>query len=303
MSVQNFIPTVWAGNILRALDTALVYPQLMNRDYEGDIETAGDTVKINMIGDVAVFTYSKNQDMSSPESLTDAQLTLRVDQSKAFNFAVDDVDAVQTKPKVMDEAARRAAYGLRKVTDSFCAGLYTDIASGNFIGSDASPITGTWTTAGTLFYDRLVDLGALLDTNDIPDDGRFVVIPPWAEGYLLKDSRFVGFGTAENIALLFGGFPGEQQTQPNNGVGPGARPIGRAAGFDLYKSNQVPNTSATKYKIIAGHPMAWAFADQILSVEAYRVEKRFADGLKGLHVYGGKVVRPNALALLTANPT
>src|SRR5260370_1448184 len=123
MSVQNFIPQVWAANILRALDTALVYPQLFNRDYEGDIQSAGDTVKINMVGDVSVFTYSKNQDMSSPEALTDAQLTLRVDQSKAFNFSVDDIDAVQTKPKVMDEAARRAAYGIRKVIDSFCAGV------------------------------------------------------------------------------------------------------------------------------------------------------------------------------------
>jgi hypothetical protein len=259
-------------------------------------------VKINMVGDVSVFNYTKNTDMSSPEALTDAQLQLRVDQSKAFNFSVDDIDAVQTKPKVSDEAARRAAYGIRKVVDSFCSSLYTDIAPANFIGTDASPITGTWATAGTLFYDRLVDLGALLDTNDVPDDGRWVVVPPWAEAYLLKDQRFVGYGTATNIELLFNRF-GDTQEQPNNGTGPGARPIGRAAGFDIYKSNQVPNTSATKYKIIAGHPIAWAFAQQILQVEAYRVEKRFADGLKGLSVYGGKVVRPNTLAVLTANPT
>jgi hypothetical protein len=305
MAIENFIPSVWAGTLLQALDTALVYanPGVINRDYEGDIQNAGDTVRINMLGDVTISSYTKNLDISSPEALTDAQLILKVDQQKYYNFQIDNVDAAQQKPKVMTEAMRRAAYGLRKVIDGYIASLYTDISATNVIGSDGSPITGTWGTAGTLAYDRLVDLGVLLDNTDTPDDGRWVVVPPWFEAYLLKDQRFVGYGTPGQMELLMNGFRGESITQPNNGGPPGNMPVGRAAGFDIYKSNQVPNTSAIKYKIIAGHPMAWSFAQQVLKTEAYTPEKRFADALKGLAVYGAKVLRPANLAVLTGNPT
>lgn len=309
MSLDNFIPSVWAGNILRAFDTALVYPACMNRDYEGEITAMGDTVRINAVGDVTISTFAKNTDLAAPEALTDAQTLLKVDQGKYFNFQVDDVDKAQQKPAVMMEAARRAAYGLRKVTDSFCASLYTDISASNLIGSDGSPITGTWATAGSLAYDRLVDMGVLLDTNDVPDDGtRFAVVPPWFVGYLLKDQRFIGSGTeAQDVRLrtrrISQGGELSPGSQPNGGAGSGASPVGQAAGFWIYKSNQVPNTAATKYKIIAGHPDSWSYADQILKTEAYRPERRFGDALKGLHVYGAKVVRPYGLTLMTANPT
>jgi hypothetical protein len=306
MSLDNFIPAIWSGQIQRALQTSLVYPQLMNRDHEGEIAAAGDTVKINMIGDVTVFDYVKNTDMSAPQALTDAQLTLKVDQAKAFNFAIDDIDKAQQTPKVMGEASIRAGYGLRKATDSFCASQYVNaqaLSTANqaaaALGSDATPITGTWTTDGTRAYDKLVDLGVLLDTTDTPDEGRFVVVPPWYEAYLLKDARFTSFATADAMRNLI---EGSLTGRPETGMAPGGL-RGRAAGFDIYVSNQVPNTTQTLYKVIAGHPMAWSFADNIVEVEGYRPEKRFGDALKGLHVYGAKVVRPANLAVLTANPT
>ena len=311
MSLENFIPNLWAGTILRALQTSLVYPQLMTRDYEGEIAGAGDTVKINMIGDPTISNYSKNTDLSTVETLTDAQLALKIDQAKSFNFQVDDIDKAQQNPKVMDEASARAGYGLRKVTDAYVASLYTDASATNQIGSDASPITGTWLATGTLAYDRLVDLGVLLDNNDVPDVGRFCVVPPWFEGYLLKDARFTSGATAGALANLLkgsltGSDPegiGESGSGYGKPEGPGNGWIGQAAGFDLYKSNQVPNTTATKYKIIAGHPQAWADGDQIVHAEGYRPEKRFGDALKGLHVYGAKVLRPYELAILTGNST
>lgn len=299
MSLDNFIPAVWSGQILRALQTSLVYPQLMNRDYDGEIAAAGDSVKINMIGDVTVFDYVKNTDMGAPETLTDAQLMLKIDQAKAFNFAIDDIDKAQQNPKVMGEASIRAGYGLRKATDTFVASQYVNISTTNQIGSDASPITGAWNTAGTQAYDRLVDLGVLLDNTDTPDDARFAVVPPWFEAYLLKDNRFTSFATAQSMANLING---SITGAPEGGPAPGGF-RGRAAGFDIYVSNQVPNTTSLKYKIIAGHPMGWAFADQIVEIEGYRPEKRFGDALKGLHVYGAKVVRPANLAVLTGNPT
>lgn len=323
MSVDNFIPSIWAGNILRALDTALVYASsgVVNRDYEGELAAAGDTVRINQIGDPTVSTYSKNTDIASVETLSDDQLILKVDQQKYFNFQVDHIDVAQQRPKVMDEAARRAAYALRKAIDSYIGGLYTDISALNInttntygginLGSDASPLTGAWNTAGSMAYDKLMDLSTILDTNDVPDDGqRFCVVPPWFESYLLKDARFVGYGTMiQNARLVTGTVGGNlagfasPSPQPNNGGGVGATPIGMVGGINVYKSNQVPNTTQTKYKIIAGHPMAWSFAQAVTEVIAYTPEKRFGDALKGLVVYGAKVVRPNALAGLTANAT
>lgn len=291
MSIVNFIPSVWSASILQALDTLLVYanPAIINADYEGEIANAGDTVRITMIGDVTVSDYTPNADIAAPEALTDAQLTLKITQQKYFNFQLDDVDKRQANAGLREEAARRAAYGLRKVMDSFVSGLYTDIGTGQFIGSDAAPVTA-FNVTNTKAHDQLVDLGTKLNQTDTPEDGRWVVIPPWYEGYLEKDPRYTSFGTNPNRAQLENGMKAG-----DNGL------IGRAAGFDVYRSNQVPNVAGVKHKVIAGHRSAWSKAQQILETEAYRPERRFADALKGLHVYGAKVVRPDNLAVLVAS--
>lgn len=291
MSIVNFIPSVWSAAILSALETLLVYgnPAIINSDYEGEISDAGDSVRISMVGDVTVKNYTRNADIDAPENLTDAQLTLLIDQLKYFNFQLDDVDRRQANAELKAEAATRAAYGLRKVHDSFIAGLYTDIAAGQFDGSDGSPITG-FNATSTKAYDKLVDLGVKLDNTDTPDDGRFVVVPPWYVGYLQKDARFTSFGTPGNRQQLEKGMPAGE-----NGL------VGEAAGFQVYRSNQVPNVASAKYKVIGGHKTAWSKADQILETEAYRPERRFGDAMKGLHVYGAKVVRPSNLACLVAS--
>lgn len=323
MSVDNFIPQIWSGSILRAFDTALVFASgsVINRDYEGDLQRAGDSVRINMIGDVSVNSYAKNTDINSPETLTDDQTLLVVNQQKYFNFYLDSVDEAQAAVSPMMEAARRAAYSLAKNIDSYIAGLYTDIATtqinttsayaGINLGSDGSPLTGGWTTAGTMAYDKLVDLGVVLDSSDVPQEDRFVVVPPWFDGYLRKDERFVKYGTPIQQAVLrSGGLSGVQTgnpgNQPNGGFGTNLVAIGEAAGFTVFKSNQVSNTAgspATKYKIIGGHPSAWSLAAQITELVAFTPERRFGDAMKGLVVYGAKVVRPYALAALTANAT
>ncbi len=173
---------------------------------------------------------------------------------------------------------RRAAWGLRDVADRYIAASYASVPSGNLVGSDGSPIAAG---AASAAYDHLVNLGVKLDEANVPSEGRFVIVPPFFHGFLLKDSRFVGSGAAAADARL------------GNGQ------IGEAAGFRVLKSNNVPIASSTKYKIIAGHPMAYSYAEQIAKVEAYRKEKGFADGIKGLHVYGGKLVRPSAWAVGT----
>lgn len=285
MALENFIPEVWSARLLFNLNKAHVFTQagVINRDYEGDIQEAGDTVRINSIGRVTISSYTKNADIAAPEALSDAQTVMLINQAKYFNFQIDDVDRAQQRPQVMDAAMQEAAWALNDAADGYVAGLYTDIDTANFVGTEAAPKTG-FTAANV--YEYLVDLKVLLDEDNVPMDGRFVIVPPFLHGYLLKDQRFVSAGTAATDQVL------------RNGE------VGQAAGFRVLLSNNVKSTtSTTKYKVIAGHPVAWSFAEQVRKVEAYRPEKRFADAVKGLHLYGAKVVRPSALACLVINTT
>lgn len=281
MSVENFIPTIWSARLLRHLDKRHVYLNLLNRDYEGEIKNFGDKVKVNQIGEVTIKDYEKGKDIDAPEDLSGDQQELVIDQAKYFNFAVDDVDNAQTNPKLMDKAMERAAYAMNDVVDAFAANLLAvNVHADNCIGTDAAPKTPTKTTA----YDLLVDLGVKLTEANVPTIGRWVVIPAWYHGLLLKDDRFVGNGTDYNKAILEGG------------------EVGNGAGFTIYVSNNVPNTAKAKYKIIAGTDEAGSYAEQILQTEAYRPEKRFSDAVKGLHVYGAKIFQSKCIAVLTADP-
>ncbi|MEP6945526.1 MAG: P22 coat protein - protein 5 domain protein [Acidobacteriota bacterium] len=278
----DFIPTVWAARLLTALNDALIYGQVnvSNRDYEGEIREAGNTVKIASIGDVTVATYTRNEDIGDPEILTDDEQTLLIDQSKYFNFYVDSVDRAQQNVSVLDEAMRRSAWSLRDDADSYIAGMMAaNVPAPNTIGSLAVPKVPTKDDA----YEYLVDLSVVLDEANTPAEGRFVVVPAWFHGLLLKDDRFVRSGTYRGDGRL------------SNGE------VGDAAGFRILKSNKVPNATGSKFRIIAGHPMATAYVEQVLDLQTYQPEKRFGDAVKGLHVYGSKVVRPACLACLIAD--
>ena len=278
----EFIPTVWASRLLTALGSALVYGQagVCNRDYEGEIRKSGNTVKIASIGDVTIDDYTKDTDIGDPETLTDEEQTLLIDQSKYFNFYVDSVDRAQQNVNVLDEAMRRSAWKLRDLSDTFLAAtMEAVVPAGNKIGSTVTPKVPTKDDA----YEYLVDLGVVLDEANAPIDGRFVVVPAWFHGLLLKDERFIKSGTRRSDTAI------------RNGE------VGEAAGFSILKSNNVPNTTGTKYKILAGHSIATAYVEQIVDVQTYKPEKRFGDAVKGLHVYGAKVVRPTNLAMLIAS--
>ena len=280
--LNNFIPTIWSAKILSALKKALVYGQsnVVNRDYEGEIRDKGDSVKINSIGDVTIKDHEKNTDIDGAEELNDGSQMLNITEGKYFNCGIDDVDKAQTNVNVMSEAMERAAYGLRDKADQFIAGHHIHVPASNLLGSDGAPITISTPEEA---YEYLVELGVRLDEANAPTEGRFAIIPSWYHGLMLKDDRFVGAGTAKTDVVLANGH------------------VGEAAGFALMKSNNVPSTAGTLYKIIAGHRMGFSYAEQIVKVEAYRPERRFSDAVKGLHVYGGKLVRPYCWAVLTAN--
>lgn len=295
MSLNNFIPQLWSARIYDSLRKAFVYAQegVINRDWEGEIQQAGDTVRINSIGDPTITDYVKNTDMAAAETLSDSQRTLTITQAKAFHFQIDDVDKAQQQPKVMDNAMSRAAYKFADITDQYVATVMVAGASAlNAIGDNDAPIVAPGPDNGaTGAYEQLVDLSTKLNEASVPREGRFAIVPPWYEGVLRKDDRFINNDAASPVL-----------GQPIlNGV------IGRAAGFNVMVSNNVPTVAAPgaapnqvpRSKVVAGHSMATTFADQINKVEAYRPERRFADAVKGLHLYGASVIEPVALATLT----
>lgn len=287
MPLDNFIPTIWSARLLRNLEKSLVYGQagVVNRDYDGEIREAGDTVRINTLGPVTVGNYAKNNNMAAPETLNDASQVLVIDQSRYFNFQIDDIDAAQQRPKVMDQAMRNAAYALADVADQFLAGrMWPDVPAANRQGAVGGPVIVGFGAAELNPYVALMLAGVDLDEANVPRAGRWAIVPPWFHAYLLMDSRFVASGAdaADSRAV--------------NGL------IGRAAGFNVYMSNNVPVlANLTEYKIVLGTDYATSYAEQISQVEAYRPELRFADAMKGLHLYGGRVVYPEALALIIAN--
>lgn len=275
MATTSFVPKLWDARLIANLDKTLVYANLCNRDYEGEIRSAGDTVHINKLNALTVKDYTGTV---TSEELGGTSLDLVIDQQKYFSFKVDDILKVQSNLALVDSAMQQAAYALSDKADQTIAGLYAQ--AGTQIGSNESATKiGTTNKA----YDALIDMGVALTENNVPTSGRFVVVPAWFEGLLRKDDRMVSTGDAAAQAARINGY------------------LGRVAGFDVYVSNNVPNTEGTLYKIIAGNNTAMSYAQQILNTESFRDQTSFADIVRGLMVYGVKVVQPQALVCMTAN--
>lgn len=279
MAIANFIPEVWSAAILSALNDRLVFaqPGVVNRNYEGDIARAGDTVHITSFGDPGVRDYERNTDITW-ENLDSDQQTLVIDQEKYFAFTVDDVDRRQALPGFVEESATGASYNLAAVADQFVAGEIADgVDSANVLAAREIANPGQ-------AYSTLVDLRTRLTRTNTPVDGRYVVVPPEFYAQLLSDDRFIRLdasGTTEGL---------------RNGQ------VGRAAGFDVIEANTVPEEDGT-FTLLAGHSIAATYAEQILQTEALRLENQFGDGIRGLHVYGAKVTRPTNVARVDVEVT
>jgi len=278
VAITNFIPEVWSAQLLSSLKKSLVFGDVANHDYEGEISEAGDTVHIVSVSRPTIADYVKNVTSINPETLTDAERLLVVDQCKYFAFEIDDVDARQAKGGLMTEAADEAAYGLADLADTYVAGLFSAVDAANQISTTAI-------TTAALAVTGLVNLKVKLDNANVPQQGRFVIVPPWYLGLLLQSDTFVRVDASGSSEAL------------RNGV------VGRAFGFDVRMSNNVTNTTGDDYRVVAGHRSAVTFASQINKVEAYRPESSFSDALKGLSLYGAKLVRPAAAATLIASMT
>ena len=283
MAITTFIPEIWSARLLYALDKAHVATNLVNRNYEGVIANQGDTVHINSIGAVTVKDYTKNTNIADPEVLTTSDQTLDIDQAKYFNFQVDDVDKAQISGEIIDTAMGRSAYALADVSDAFLLKTIANgVASANKIGAKA---TLTALTASNV-YENIVKMRTLLDKANVPTTGRTIVVPPEVYALLLLDDRFAKSGSDSGQNALLNGM------------------VGRVAGFDVFMSNNCVSgtdggAGSTAYFVITAQvAAATTYAEQIIKTEAYRMEKRFADGVKGLHVYGAKVTDGSQIAAM-----
>jgi hypothetical protein len=299
VSITNFNPDLWAKAVQSNLNKNHVFAARMNRKYEGELKASGESIKINSIGRITSKAYTRNAGAGNtaasptiagidrPEILQGSALWLIPDQMFYTNFEIDDVDRYQQVPDLMGEATREAAYSFADRADLFCdSTLQTGVAgTTNGTGNRLEARTIGTEAGDDDAYETLVDLGVKLSENDVPKMARWVVVPPWFEGMLQKDVRFTNYGTTQN----------RQDLENGN--------IGRAAGFEIYVSNNISGSTAGTlavaggvYTLIAGNNDAATYAETLAETVAFKPQDGFNDAIKMLHVYGAKVTRPYALA-------
>ena len=277
MAVTNFVPDIWSARILSNLSITSVAAGICNRDYEGDA-SVGDSVKITSFTDPTIGSYT-GADITS-EAISDATRALLLDQKKYFDFYLDDVERAQSVNggAVLTEQINRASYGLSNTLDAYVLDL---MGAGVSTSNPDHLLTQAAIDTAAEAYDLLVRMAALLDEANIPQENRWAVVTPGFYGLMLKDSRFVAAGDAQGASTRA------------NGV------VGQAAGLSLHKSNNLPNgslsTSNTSKLVLAGSTYATTLAEQVRDVEAMRHHDKFADRVRGLHVYGAKVTRSTAI--------
>lgn len=287
----NFIPELWSGKLIENFYDASVLTAISNTDYEGEIKKFGDTVNIRTTPTLTIRNYQKGSSLvvEHPDS---EKLQLLIDKGKYFAATLDDVDRVQSDINLLDAWTKDASENMKiEVDTDVLVNMLTDISALNKgltagrisaninLGTSGSPLTVTKDGAGgtTSVTDLLVDLGTVLDEANAPEGNRFVVIPAKMAGLIkkseLKDASLSGDGAS----IL------------RNGR------LGMVDRFTIYMSHNL-NLSAGKFDVIAGHKMGLTFASQMTNTETIRSEQTFGNILRGLHVYGYKVVKPEALA-------
>jgi N4-gp56 family major capsid protein len=290
MAIDVFIPEVWSNRLRRHLDRTLVYaqPRCANRSYEGEITQAGDTVHIQQPTDPTILDYVPGNDMDAPQRPDGTTQALTVDKFKAFNIAIDDVNAAQVNVPLLDAFARRAGVKLAQSEDAYAAKQIVNADTVNVVGSDATPITVDDTGSGSNYtpYKLAVDLRRQLANQNAPMTDLWMVISPDFEAEILKDPNYVNSSSELGAGTV------------RNGQ------IGQLAGFAVLRTTGVPTSDgsgsspAANWKLICGDGnYAFTWASQLTKTEAYRIERQFGDAVKGLDVFGAKVIEPATLAV------
>jgi len=286
----NFIPEIWSGKLIENFYDATVLAAISNTDYEGEIKGQGDTVNIRTTPNITIRDYVKGQNLVV-ENPDKPKLQLLIDKGEYFACVEDDIDKVQSDINLMDSWSKDASEQMKiKIDQRVLTDILPDIAAINRgatacrisaafnLGTSAAPLTVTKDGAvgTTPVTDLIVDMGTVLDEANCPESGRFLVIPARMAG-LIKKSELKDASLA-----------GDNQSVMRNGR------LGMIDRFTIYVSHNL-NVSAGKFSIIAGTKMGLTFASQMTEMETIRSETTFGDIIRGLQVYGYKVVKPEAL--------
>lgn len=281
----NFIPEIWSGKLIENFYDATVLAAISNTTYEGEIRSMGDTVNIRTTPEITIRTYQKGQ-VLSVENPDKPKLQLVIDKGEYFACIEDDVDKIQSDVNLMDTWSKDASERMKiKIDQRVLTDVLPDISADNkgntagrisnniTLGTSAAPIA--LTSANVVPY--IVDVGTVLDEANCPEADRFLVIPAKMAGIIKKSE------------LRDASITGDTQSIVRNGR------LGMIDRFMVYVSHNL-NVSSGKFDIIAGHKMGLTFASQMTEMETLRSESTFGDIVRGLQVYGYKVVKPEALA-------
>ncbi len=281
----NFIPEIWSGKLIENFYDATVLAAISNTNYEGEIRRMGDTVNIRTTPEITIKTYVKGQTLSV-ENPDKPKIQLVIDKGEYFACIEDDVDKVQSDVNMMDTWSKDASERMKiKIDQRVLTDILPDISAlnkgatagritGNIdLGTTGSPIAITKTNV----LDYIVDMGTVLDEANAPEADRFLVIPAKMAGMIKKSDLKDASLTGDSVSIL------------RNGR------LGMIDRFTVYMSHNLNNASG-KFSVIAGHKMGFTFASQMTEMETIRSESTFGNIIRGLQVYGYKVVKPEALA-------
>ena len=289
-----FLPSVYSKKVLNFFRKASVVEAITNTDYSGEISAFGDSVKIIKEPVISVSNYTRNAD-TTETLLTDQELTLVVDSAKAFKFIVDDIETNMSHVNFKEVASSSAAYALKDAYDAaVIATMFSGVSSSSpdhVLGADNATDLGAGVYDGTGNIDLgissetdpldlMARMARLLDEQSVPEEGRwFVGSPDFYE--------VLGQSGSKLLSVDFNAGQGSIRN--------GLVSSGKLRGFDMYKSNNIASTSNAAGKCLGGHISSTATANTILSTEVLRDPTSFGDIVRGLHVYGAKVLRDEAL--------
>jgi hypothetical protein len=281
----NFIPEIWSGKLIENFYDATVLAAISNTNYEGEIRRMGDTVNIRTTPEITIKTYVKGQTLSV-ENPDKPKIQLVIDKGEYFACVEDDVDKVQSDINMMDTWSKDASERMKiKIDQRVLTDILPDISalnkgatagriSGNIdLGTTGSPIAITKTNV----LEYIVDMGTVLDEANAPESDRFIIIPAKMAGLIKKSDLKDASLTGDSVSVL------------RNGR------LGMIDRFTVYMSHNLSNASG-KFSLIAGHKMGFTFASQMTEMESIRAESTFGNIIRGLQVYGYKVIKPEALA-------
>lgn len=271
MAITNFIPELWAAEMLEQWNATNVWAGLTNRQYEGTL-ARGNTVHITGVVPPTVKDYKGNSRTTSAEAISDTTIDLVVDQEKSTDFYVDDIDRAQAAGSLASYTTA-AGYAMAEDTDKFIANLAV-------IGG--TPLTTDITSPadGDDAFDAIRDARKQLNKANVPSDGRIIVVNAEFEGLLL--------GASSKLTTAYAAGDSPSQGLRN-------ATIGNLLGCSVITSNHLPAVDSPQFVMFSIRSLA--FVSQIDQVEAMRSQDKFADRLRALHVYGGKVIRPLGIAV------